>query len=59
METLKMDYFSHIRSHNSFGVFLYGTTSDKTLHNIIFYKKDYYVQTTTAGLRKTTIYCPV
>lgn len=39
LETLKMVYYSHIHSHISFGVVLYGATSDLNLQNILILQK--------------------
>lgn len=39
METLKMLYYSHIHSHISFGVVLYGSTSVGNLQNILLLQK--------------------
>uniref|UniRef100_A0A1B6M8U9 Reverse transcriptase domain-containing protein n=2 Tax=Graphocephala atropunctata TaxID=36148 RepID=A0A1B6M8U9_9HEMI len=39
LDTLKMVYYSHIQSHISFGVVLYGATSDKNLQKILILQK--------------------
>lgn len=39
LETLKMVYYSHIHTHISFGVVLYGATSDINLQSILLLQK--------------------